>query len=77
VTLDYELVKKNHVNFTANYSNIGNNIFETKNWITHPRYSGYAFGYGLETLLGPIELKHSWSPETGKHYTWFTVGFWF
>jgi NTE family protein len=77
VTLDYELAKKNHINFTANYSNIGNNIFETKNWIVHPKYSGYAFGYGLETLLGPIELKHSWSPETGKHYTWFTVGFWF
>ncbi|WP_300566139.1 patatin-like phospholipase family protein [Flavobacterium sp.] len=77
VTLDYELLKKHHVNFAANYSNIGNNIFENKNWIAHPRYSGYALGYGMETLLGPIELKHSWSPETGKHYTWFTVGFWF
>jgi len=77
VTLDYEIFKKNHVNFIANYSNIGENIFDDRTWISKPKYSGYAFGYGIETLLGPIELKHSWSPETSRHYTWFTVGFWF
>lgn len=75
--LDYEFVKKNHLNFTANYSNIGNKIFDANQWFKRPNYSGYSFGYGMETLIGPIEIKHSWSPETNKHYTWFTVGFWF
>lgn len=77
VTLNYEFYKKNHFNFTANYANIGNNIFENDNWFKMPDYSGYALGYGLETILGPIEIKHSWSPETKDHYTWFSVGFWF
>lgn len=77
IQLDYEIFKKNHVNFTANYANIGNGLFETTDWISAPKYSGYAIGYGMETLLGPIEVKHSWSPETRTHYTWFGVGFWF
>ncbi len=77
VSLDYEILKKNHLNITANYTNIGNNIFNSKEWISSPKYSGYALGYGIETLLGPVEIKQSWSPETGKSYTWFSVGFWF
>lgn len=74
-TFDYEFLKKNHVNLTGNVANIGNNIFETKDWITKIQHTGYAIGYGLETLIGPIEVKQSWSPETGKGYTWFSVGF--
>lgn len=76
-TADYEFYRKNHLNFTANFSNIGDKIFDSKEWITKPDYTGYAFGYGLETFIGPVEIKHSWSPETKKHYTWFSIGFWF
>ncbi len=78
VILDYEIYRKHHLNFTANYANIGNSIFDNvEDWLTKPQYSGYALGYGMETIIGPIEIKHSWSPETRDHYTWFTVGFWF
>jgi len=76
-TLNYNIYKKNHLDFTANFANLGTNIFETDVWYKKPRYSGYAFGYGLETIFGPIELKHSWSPETKNHYTWVSLGFWF
>lgn len=75
ITLDYELFKKNHVNFTANFANLGDDIFTTVDWISMPKYSGYAVGYGLETIIGPIEVKQSWSPETGKSFTWFSIGF--
>ena len=74
-TFDYELFKKNHINFTANYANIGQNIFDTVDWISVPKISGYAVGYGLETAIGPIEIKRSWSPEMNSGYTWFSVGF--
>lgn len=75
---DYEIFKKHHANFSANYANIGRKIFENLDgWLTKPSYSGYALGYGYETLIGPIEIKHSWSPETRDHYTWFSVGFQF
>lgn len=77
LTLDYEVFKKNHLNFSANYANIGKDLFDTLDWISLPKYSGYALGYGLETVIGPVEVKYSWSPETNKGYTWFTVGFWF
>jgi NTE family protein len=77
LSFDYEFIKKNHLNVSANIANIGNNIFDSKEWISSPKYSGYALGYGMETLIGPIELKQSWSPETGKSFTWFTVGFLF
>ena len=76
-TIDYVFLKKNHLNFSANFANLKQNLFKTKEWISLPKYSGYAFGYGLETRIGPIEVKYSWSPESTKGYTWFSVGFWF
>ena len=77
VVADYEFIKKHHLEFTANFANIGTSIFEDDTWVSKPQYTGYGFGYGYETVIGPIELKHSWSPETHRHYTWFTVGFYF
>ena len=76
-TFDYEIFKNNHVNFSANFANIGDRIFETIDWISIPEYSGYAIGYGLETVIGPIEIKYSWSPELPKGFTWFSIGFLF
>jgi NTE family protein len=76
-TIDYEFYKKNHFNFSANYANLGDRIFESVDWVSWPKYSGYVIGYGLETVIGPIEVKHSWSPDTQKGYTWFSVGFLF
>lgn len=73
--LDYEFLKKNHLNFSANFANAGNNMFINTDWFSQPTYSGYAFGYGIESIVGPLEIKHSWSPETGKHFTWFSIGY--
>jgi NTE family protein len=75
ITLDYEIFKKNHLNFSANYANLGYSIYNSLDWISLPKYSGYALGYGMETVIGPIEMKYSWSPETSKSYLWFSVGF--
>ena len=76
-TLDYEFIKKNHLNLSANYADIEDNLFNSTKWISTPKYSGYALGYGLETIIGPVEFKYTWSPETGRGYAWFNVGFWF
>jgi NTE family protein len=76
-TVDYEIFKKNHINLSANFANLQDNLFQSFDWLSIPKYSGYALGYGLETIIGPIEIKHSWSPETRQGYTWFSVGFWF
>ncbi len=74
---DFEFYKKNHLMFTANYANIADDIFERAEWFKEPDFSGYGIGYGLETLIGPMEITYSWTPETGKGRWYFNVGFWF
>jgi NTE family protein len=76
-TIDYQFYKNNHLNFSANFANLDHNLFSSVNWVAFPKYSGYALGYGLDTAIGPVEVKYSWSPENAKGYTWFGVGFWF
>ena len=76
--MDYEFIRKNHFNVYANFANAGDKIFDKwDTWFVSPAYSGYAIGYGLETLIGPIEIKYSWSPETSQNFWWVNVGFWF
>lgn len=76
-SLDYEIFKKNHITLAANFANVDYGIFETGEWITAPDYSGYAVGYGLETFLGPLEAKYTYSPELKKSTWLFNLGFWF
>jgi NTE family protein len=44
--------------------------------VSLPKYSGYV-GYGLETVIGPIEIKHTWSPETKKDIRGLVLDFLF
>lgn len=76
-TIDYEIFKKHHINFSANLATIGNNLFSGTEWINHERKTGYAFGYGIDSALGPLEIKYTWSPELSSDYVWFSIGFWF
>ncbi len=76
-SLDYELFKKHHITLEGNWANIDNGIFETGEWFTLPEYRGYALGYGIETFLGPIQVKYSFSPEQDESVWYFNLGFWF
>lgn len=77
VQTDWEFYRKNHLNFMANFANIGNKIFDDNKWLKTADYTGYGFGYGLETLIGPIEIKHSWSPDTKNIILGFRLVFGF
>lgn len=77
IKLDYEIFRKNHIQFIANYANVADNIFDDGEWITTPDFSGYGIGYAVETFLGPVELKYSWSPEVKDSIWFFNLGFWF
>lgn len=74
---DYEIVNKNHLSFSGNFSNTADGLFDSNNWIDSPEFTGYALGYGLETFVGPVEIKYTWSPETGNSIWFFNLGFWF
>ena len=77
LTLDYEIFRKQHILLAANYANVEDGLFETGNWLSTPDFTGYAIGYSLETFLGPLEAKYTWSPETNDSHWFFNVGFWF
>ncbi|MGH1386152.1 patatin-like phospholipase family protein [Kordia sp.] len=77
LTLDYNFLIKHHLNFTANYANAGNNIFDHGEWFSTPDFNGYAVGYGLETFFGPLQVKYAWSPDVEKDQMYFSFGFWF
>ena len=74
---DYEFYKRHHINISGNFANIGNDIFLGKEWLTLPDYMGFAIGYGLQTIFGPIELKFHWSPENDYSGAFVNLGYWF
>jgi len=75
LTFDYEIFRKNHINISANIANIGNDLFETGEWIDGVDYSGFSAGYGLETILGPMEIKYAYSPELDESEWYVALGY--
>ena len=61
----------------ANYANVEDRLFDDGDWLSWPEYSGYAVGYSLETFLGPVEAKYTFSPDTKKGFWFFNLGYWF
>lgn len=75
IRLDYEFAKKNHIILTGNIANVGDDLFGNGDWIGEIPYSGIALGYGLETFLGPMELKYAYSPDLGEDIWYVSAGF--
>ncbi|MFI1744946.1 patatin-like phospholipase family protein [Thalassobellus sediminis] len=74
---DYEIYKKHHITLEGNWANIEDDLFETGEWFTLPDYRGYSLGYAMETLVGPVQVKYSYSPEQKQSIWFFNIGFWF
>ena len=75
--IDFRPFKNNHIIASANFANVEDGLFSSGNWFSMPDYTGYGLGYGLETFLGPMEAKYTYSPELGESYWFFSLGFWF
>lgn len=75
LTIDYEIFRKNHLNIGANIANVGNDLFERGKWIDGVKYSAYSVGYGLETILGPMEIKYAYSPELDSGEWYVALGY--
>lgn len=72
----YLLYKRHYATFIANYARAEENVFEKGSLFKNTK-SGYALGYSVETFLGPVELKYTWSPDHSEKYWLFNLGFWF
>ncbi len=64
------------MSFTGNFARVDNDLFNA-GAIFDDTKSGYAIGYGLDSFIGPIEMKYTWSPDTRQNYWFFNLGFWF
>lgn len=73
--LNYELHKKTYLNFSVNIANVGDRLFTTNQWIGGVDYTGYAIGGSLETFMGPLDVKYSFSPERDEGEWYISVGF--
>ena len=70
------MLDKHYASFIANYARLDDNVFKDIELFKDIK-SGYAVGYSYDSLLGPLELKYSWSPDTKESYWLFNLGFWF
>ncbi len=77
LTFDYNPFKNHHFNATANFANAGDAIFVSDEWISSPSYSGYALGYGFDSIVGPLQFKYTYSPEQAQSLWFFSLGLWF
>lgn len=77
LTLAVNHFAKHHILLQANLAKVDNALFDSLNWKTSPDFSGYGLGYGIDTFLGPIELKFTYSPEIKRPIWFFNVGYWF
>ena len=76
LTFRYELFEKNYLSFAANAARVDSDIFNRGD-IFEDTKLGYAAGYGIESIVGPIEIKYTWSPDTSQNIWFFNIGFWF
>lgn len=75
LSVDWEFIKKNHLSVFGNIANVGEDLFSTGQWVDGIDYSGFGLGYGLETPLGPLEIKYAYSPERDTTEWHIAAGF--
>lgn len=76
LTARYELFKKNFLSFTGNFGRVNDDLWNDGRIFEETRI-GYAAGYGVNTIIGPVELVYSWNPDNNQNFWYINVGFWF
>ena len=76
LTFRYEIYPKNYVSSAVNVGRVENNIFNEGQLFDNTKL-GFMMGYGLNTIIGPVEIKYAWSPDHNENYWYFNVGYWF
>lgn len=72
----YAMADNHYAIFIANYGRLDENVFRNIKLFENIK-SGYAVGYSYNSLIGPLEIKYSWSPEINQNFWLFNLGFWF
>ncbi|MGJ8665502.1 MAG: patatin-like phospholipase family protein [Patiriisocius sp.] len=75
LSIDYEIFKKSHIQIFGNIANVGDDLLVDAQWIDGIDYSGFGIGYGLETFMGPVEVRYAHSPERSTGEWHVSAGF--
>ena len=76
LNLQYEFYKKNFLTATVNVAGVNNELLFNGTVLDNLN-TGYAIGYGMNSIIGPIEIKYAGTPDNKKRYWYFNIGFWF
>ena len=76
LNLQYEFYKKNFLTATVNVAGVNNELLFNGTVLDNLN-TGYAIGYGMNSIIGPIEIKYAGTPDNDKRYWYFNVGYWF
>ena len=74
--LRYKVGTAHYFSLIANYARLDDNVFKDLQLFDNIK-SGYALGYSYNSIVGPISLKYSWTPDNKKGFWLFNLGFWF
>jgi len=75
-TIRYEVFLKNYISLTGNVAGLNNELIVNGSVVDNIK-SGFAIGYGVNTIIGPIEIKYAATPDNDKRYWYFNIGYWF
>lgn len=76
IDIRYQFLQKHYASAFMNFARVEENAFDFED-IAGSRKTGYGIGYSLETLVGPVEFKYTWSPDHNDGFFLFNLGFWF
>ncbi len=68
-----KIVKNHFLSFAGNFARTDLDIYNGGK-IFQDIKSGYALGYGYNSIIGPIKIVNTWSPEGNAHQWFFSVG---
>ncbi len=71
-----EIFKKNYLLGRVDAARLGNDFINGGDLFADTKL-GYGGGYGIESIIGPLEINYAYSPDVKENYWYFVVGFWF
>ncbi len=71
-----EIFKDNYISFVKNVANVRNDLYKGHD-ILKSTNNGYGVSYGIDSLLGPIEIHYTWSPDHNSKLWYVNLGYWF
>lgn len=76
VNFQYEFYDKNYITTSLNIAGV-NNEFIFDGTVLDNLKTGYAIGYGIKSIIGPIEIRYAATPDNKNQYWYFNIGYWF